>query len=307
MESSAVTLKFNTHYYSAGEGEPVLLVHGWPTSSFLWRNMIEPLAQIGKKVITVDLPGYGKSDKPRDVVYSHQYLADFIERFLEALDIQKTAIIAHDIGVPTVLLWAIRHPDKLERLVLTNSVFYPENCVLLYTRNVSWIKRLWQTIFYPKGSKKLKMIGILIHTPGLRRLFFNVKGLKKTLKKGFYNKEIIGEDLLTEYIHPFTGKNASFILTKTFLDLYVEELEIIPPNISKLEMPVLLMYGEQDEFLPAINKQFVDLKKQLSNASIYAVSNAGHYLMEDQPEIVSQKLTMFMEEILPPKSHFQAL
>jgi pimeloyl-ACP methyl ester carboxylesterase len=131
--------------------------------------------------------------------------------------------------------------------------------------------------------------------------------LKKTLKKGFYNKEIIGEDLLTEYIHPFTGKNASFILTKTFLDLYVEELEIIPPNISKLEMPVLLMYGEQDEFLPAINKQFVDLKKQLSNASIYAVSNAGHYLMEDQPEIVSQKLTMFMEEILPPKSHFQAL
>jgi pimeloyl-ACP methyl ester carboxylesterase len=84
----------------------------------------------------------------------------------------------------------------------------------------------------------------------------------------------------------------------------VEELEIIPPNISKLEMPVLLMYGEQDEFLPAINKQFVDLKKQLSNASIYAVSNAGHYLMEDQPEIVSQKLTMFMEEILPPKSHF---
>lgn len=101
---------------------------------------------------------------------------------------------------------------------------------------------------------------------------------------------------MTEYIHPFTGKNGSLVLTKTFLDLYAEELEIIPPNISKFDMPVLLMYGKQDALLPAISEQFAQLKKQLPNASIHAVSNAGHYLMEDQPEIVSQKLAMFMKE-----------
>lgn len=56
------------------------------------------------------------------------------------------------------------------------------------------------------------------------------------------------------------------------------------------------MYGKQDAFLPAISEQFFELKKQLSNASIYAVSNAGHYLMEDQPEMISQKLAMFMQE-----------
>lgn len=288
--------KLRIHYYCAGKGKPVLLIHGWPTSGFLWRNMIAPLAKIGRTVIALDLPGYGKSDKPCDVVYSHQFLADFMEQFLEEFNIQKTAIIAHDIGVPIALLWAIRHPDKLERLVLTNSVFYPENCILLYTRNVSWTKRLWQTILYPKGSNMLKTLGIIIHTPGLRRLFFNEKGLRKTLINGFYHRNAVGDDVMTEYLHPFTGKNGFCVLTKTFLDLYVEELEIIPPNIAKFDIPVLLMYGKQDAFLPAISEQFFELKKQLSNATIYAVSNAGHYLMEDQPEIVSQKLVMFMKE-----------
>ena len=98
------------HYLECGSGEPVLLLHGWPTSSFLWRNV---MGHIGKKsrAIALDLPGFGASDKPLDASYSFRFYSRVLDGFLSALNIDKTSLAVHDLGGPVGLYWACRNPE----------------------------------------------------------------------------------------------------------------------------------------------------------------------------------------------------
>ena len=82
----------NIHYLSAGEGDPVLLIHGFPTSSHLWRNVMPEIANT-HRAIAIDLPGYGLSDKPLDVKYNFRFFEKVLNGFLDALGIQKTCLL----------------------------------------------------------------------------------------------------------------------------------------------------------------------------------------------------------------------
>ena len=115
------------HYLAAGTPDPntppILLLHGFPTSSHLYRNI---LPELGKthRAIALDLPGYGLSDKPLDAKYNLTFYETILEGFLDALDIHDTDLVVHDLGGPVDLYWALRHPDRvykdrLNREVLT--------------------------------------------------------------------------------------------------------------------------------------------------------------------------------------------
>ena len=80
------------HYLDGGEGEPVLLLHGWPTSAFLYRNVAPHLAAAGRRVIALDLPGFGKSDKPLDASYSFRFFDRTLNSFLDALGLLNTLV-----------------------------------------------------------------------------------------------------------------------------------------------------------------------------------------------------------------------
>ncbi len=90
------------HYLESGSGEPVLLLHGWPTSSFLYRNVIGHVAQ-NSRAIALDLPGFGSSDKPLDASYSFRFYSRVLDGFLSALGIDKTSLVVHDLGGPVGL------------------------------------------------------------------------------------------------------------------------------------------------------------------------------------------------------------
>jgi haloalkane dehalogenase len=101
----------NLHYLQSGAPDPlvppILLLHGFPTSSHLYRNI---LPELGKthRAIALDLPGYGLSDKPLDVAYDYDFYADTLDGFLDALDIGDTHLCVHDLGGPVGLYWALR-------------------------------------------------------------------------------------------------------------------------------------------------------------------------------------------------------
>ncbi len=97
----------NIHYLSAGEGEPVVLLHGWPTSSFLWRNVMVPIAA-SNRAIAPDLPGFGRSDKPLDAISSFRFHQKVLDGFLDALGIDTAGLAVHDLGGPIGLYWARR-------------------------------------------------------------------------------------------------------------------------------------------------------------------------------------------------------
>jgi haloalkane dehalogenase len=107
-------------YIEKGEGTPLVLVHGIPTSSFLWRDMIEELSSHGR-VIAPDLPGFGLSDPPPNGDYSISSYAGLLESFLESLSITEATLVCHDFGGPITVTYALRNPDKYERLVILNT------------------------------------------------------------------------------------------------------------------------------------------------------------------------------------------
>ena len=113
------------HYLEAGEGEPILLLHGFPTSSHLYRNILPQLAQT-HRAIALDLPGYGLSDKPLDVRYDYDFYADVLDSFLDALGIliaMKTPglrdFLVSPKGIVGAMQFGVANKARLNREVLT--------------------------------------------------------------------------------------------------------------------------------------------------------------------------------------------
>ena len=153
------------HYLTAGRGEPVVLLHGWPTSSFLWRNVMPPIAE-SNRVIALDLPGFGRSDKPLDASYSFR----FFDRVLAALGIEATSLAVHDVGGPVGLYWACRRPGRVRRLAILNTLLYPEFS--------------WAVVLFIAACR----------LPGLRSLMVSPWGLKQAMRFGVADRRRLSEE-----------------------------------------------------------------------------------------------------------------
>ena len=109
------------HALEAGEGQPVLFVHGWPTNAQLWRHV---LAEVGetRRAIAIDLPGFGQSAKPLDAAYDFKFYDQVFDESLAALGVDRLGLCVHDAGGALGLHWAVQHPDRISELCLLNTV-----------------------------------------------------------------------------------------------------------------------------------------------------------------------------------------
>lgn len=108
------------HYLSTGTGAPVVFVHGNPSWSFEFRNVIKALAP-QRRCIAMDHLGFGLSDKPQNFTYLPEEHANNLEALLEALDLQQITLVVGDWGGPIGMAYALRHPEKIKALVITNT------------------------------------------------------------------------------------------------------------------------------------------------------------------------------------------
>lgn len=123
-----------------GRGDPVLLLHGNPDSSEVWDGVIARLRD-RLRCIAPDLPGFGRSVAPRDVDYSLDGMAHFVDRLVGALGLAAPLhLVVHDIGGPFGLAWAVKHPEKVRSVTVMNTVFQAD---------YRWHRfgRLWRTPF----------------------------------------------------------------------------------------------------------------------------------------------------------------
>ncbi len=125
-----------------GEGRPVILLHGFPDSAFLWRNQISALACKGYKVIVPDLRGFGDSDAPQGKRhYTFDIITGDVIALLDHLDIKKVSVIGHDLGAVVGWLLAIHHPERLIRYVAV-SVGHPR----AYRSGIEQKLRAWYAL-----------------------------------------------------------------------------------------------------------------------------------------------------------------
>src|SRR5436190_18529605 len=110
------------HHVDEGRGDPVLLLHGEPTWSFLWRRIIPPLVATGRRAVAPDLIGFGRSDKPTDAGwYSYDRHVESVVRLVEELDLTGLTLVVHDWGGPIGLRVAVEHEARVERLVILDT------------------------------------------------------------------------------------------------------------------------------------------------------------------------------------------
>ncbi len=111
------------HYIEEGEGEPVLFLHGQPTSSYLWRNIV-PLVSPHARCIAPDLIGMGRSDKP-DIGYQFADHARYLDTFIEGLGLERVTLVIHDWGSGLGFHWAKRHPDRVRGIAFMEAILEP--------------------------------------------------------------------------------------------------------------------------------------------------------------------------------------
>ena len=258
------------HYLIAGEGEPILFIHGFPTSSYLWRNIISEISE-KYKVIAIDLPGYGKSDKRIDDSYSFRYYNLVLTTFLDNLKIDNITLGVHDLGGPIGLYWMVQNMEKVKRLILFN------------------------TLIYSKFSWAVKLFGLATIIPGIRDWLTSQNGIKKAIQLGVYNKEKLTEDIIRNYQSPFLNKISRKVLLKSVQRLSMKGFKEIENKLHLFKGPIQIIYGENDKILPRVGHTMKKAKKNLPQSNIRSIPNCGHFLQEDFPKQISNTILEFMK------------
>lgn len=256
------------HYLEMGSGEPILLLHGWPTSSYLWRNLIPTLAE-NNRVIALDLPGFGRSDKRLSDSFSFTYQNKMIDSFLKQLGVEKVNLAVHDLGGPLGLFWAIRNPEKISRLTLLNTLVYPE---------FSWA---------------VKLFGLSTILPGVKTWLTSPRGLRAAMRLGIVNKDDLSKADIEQYQRPFQSKESRKVLLKTVQRLSIKGYHEIAEKLPKLDIPVQVIYGKNDKILPKVADTMARVKKDLPQAKVTALDDCGHFLQEDKPLEIAQLMSTF--------------
>jgi haloalkane dehalogenase len=255
-------------YVDEGEGPPVLLLHGWPTSSFLYRN-ITPVLAGQHRVVVPDLPGFGDSDKPVDRQYSFELFAEVLDALVEQLDLKDPGLVVHDLGGPIGVHWALHRPGLVSRLALLNTLIYPD--------------------FDPTV---LEFVTTLMD-PARRGELVSDEGLREAMRIGVANPESLTDEVLKGVFSPFRTDEDRQALALAGIGLGPDGFAEIAGLLPGLDIPVLGLYGTEDQILPDVSDTFARIRKDLPQAEIEALPDAGHFLQEDQPAAIAERLSRF--------------
>ena len=273
MECQTITLKsnlkINTLIQGDKTGPALVLLHGWPSSSLLWRHLIPELSK-HFYVLAPDLPGHGKSDKPETARYDLAMFRSFILDFFDALDLKKAHLCVHDLGGMAGLSFAVRYPQRIDKFIVMNTSPYSD-----------WSLPLRASIF-------------LLKQKFLTRLFLNRFIFREVLKNGFYNKELITPDIVDIFRAPWTeSKQARNAFSSTLAvppELMVEDREAL----REINLPTLILWGRKDVFFPFKIARL--LHEDIKTSSLVAVDKAGHFLQEEQPEFILREMLKFLTQ-----------
>ncbi len=265
------------HFQEQGQGDPILLMHGWPTSAYLWRDLL-PILGEHNRAIALDLPGYGKSDKPADASYSFRFFDSAISGFLDALEIETTSLAVHDIGGPIGLYWASEHPERVRRLALLN------------------------TLVYPRPSLAVIAFVLAARTPIVRSRLTSPGGIRFAMRFGVHDKDRLTDEDIAAYQEPFATKEAQRVLQKAGTGLHPGGMKQLSEWLGATDVPVRIVYGERDRILPDVAKTMRKVAADVpSDVEVTKLDDCGHFLQEERPEEIARLLSEFFRPA-PPAS-----
>jgi pimeloyl-ACP methyl ester carboxylesterase len=205
-------------------GAPVLLLHGWPTSAALWRHAL-PHIGAHRRVIALDLPGLGRSDKPLDRRYSWSFFDGVLSGFLDALGVDRVGLVVHDMGGPVGMHWAVANRERVMDLVLMNTLLFPE---------MSWAVRAFL---------------FAVRLPELSWAMTSAWGLGQGMKLGVVDKARITADVAALYQAPFATDAALVRQHEDFMKCLARELVAPSPggraHVEAAIAPLVMLVAQE--------------------------------------------------------------
>lgn len=258
---------------SIGEGNPVLLIHGFGASSYSWRHIIAPLAR-KYRVITIDLKGFGESPKPRDDLYSVYEQARLVRNFILENNLQNIHIIGHSYGggvaLVTSVYLAASHPNLQNSLILIDSIAYPQELP-------DFVEVLATPVLGP----------LMIYT------IPNTIQVKSLLKKVYFNDALIPQSAIDHYAGNLGKSNAKYATLTTARQMLPTDLQQFSGNYANLTIPTLIVWSKEDEIVPlAIGER---LHADLPNSQLVVLDDVGHAVQEEKPSLLLPYLQQFLD------------
>jgi len=268
------------HYIEQGSGDPILFLHGIPTSSYLWRNVIPHLSKLGR-CIAPDLMGMGKSDKP-DIEYSIFDHINYLEQFIQTLKLNRIVLVVHGWGSIIGLAYAMKHPDKFKGLVFYEAYLRANNGddeSLPYREQLLMLKN-------PEEFGNIVQDAVSFVDKVMPPI---------TLRK-------LSSEEMNFYREPFAEKNSGKPLLQ-----YVKE--VLTPNKNKIEkvieeysekltesqLPKLLLYSVPGFITTIATAMWA--KENLPNLEIIDLGEELHFAQESQPTTMGESISIWLQGV----------
>jgi len=264
-------------YIDAGTGtQTIILVHGLASNAGFWRYNIPELSK-HFRVIAIDLPGYGKSQKDY-YLYTMTFFADQVKRLADALHIEKFIYVGHSMGGQAGINFALRYPERLEKLVLASAAGFEE----FEQGEGDWLR----SVMTVSGVKKT-----------------TEEGMRKNLAMNFFSWSDKWEWMVEERARMAKAKEFeafSYAVVRSVNGMLDE------PTFDKLDqitVPTLVIYGKYDGLIPnpylnpgRTSDVFEKGAKMIPNCSVHEIDNCGHMLQIEKPEEFNRTVLEFLSK-----------
>lgn len=274
VKENVVIDGFRIAYGTHGSDVPIVLVHGTPSYSHIWRNVVPELVDSGHKVFLYDLLGFGHSERPRDPTCDTSVTGQvpILVSLMKHWGLDSAHIVSHDIGGAVGMRLGIFFPDRVRSLTVIDTVSFD-----------SWPSPTWQKRIQTGLDK-------LTNTPDADHR----KSFGDQLMMAVYDKEQMRQNALPHYLEMISGPvgQASFFQhqVRHYDSRHTSELNDRLAELGR--KPVQIIWGENDAW------QVVDwayrLHEAIPDSSLHILPQCGHFAMEDKPREISDLVKMFV-------------
>lgn len=266
MVLNGVYVYYEQHGEPLQAGKPVLvLIHGYLSSCFSFRFLI-PLLKDHYTLFSLDLPGFGQSEKSKTFLYSLNNYGQLIIEFLQRLNIEEAVLVGHSMGGQIALQAARLQPERVSKVIGLAAAGY-----------MGPVKR------------SIVLLSYLPFFHYILRLYFNKKDVVTNFLEVTHDRRIITEEMMEGYLTPLKEK----AFYKSFVRFIRDREGDLPSELlNTISQPVLLLWGREDRIVPlAIGERF---KNDLPHATLTVYDETGHLLPEEKPDEVALAIEHFL-------------
>ncbi|NLR91426.1 haloalkane dehalogenase [Flammeovirga agarivorans] len=266
------------HYIDEGKGDPILFLHGNPTSSYLWRNIIPYLEPLGR-CIAPDLIGMGKSDKPK-IEYSYKNHSDYLDKFIEKLNLKNITLVLHDWGSGLGFHYANTHRNNIKAISFMEAMVKPIEpspemqtaFKMMRTKGIGWLMISVGNMFINKMLPSMINRKLTEEEFNYYKAPYPTIGSRKALRE-FPKNVPIGEEPKYSY----------------------DRIKAYGDWLTETDLPKLLLYVSPGALIRDVDVSYI--KENFSNLKTVDVGKGLHFIQEDHPHRIGEEIAEWYKEL----------